>query len=125
MDAIEQARQLIEAQLKQLDAEREQLLGALGALPSADGGSPSRSRAARARRKRARRGQREAQFVADLTDHPDATVAEIAGRLGVAPQGLYPIARRLVANGSIAKRGHLYSVVALPAPANGTAHASV
>jgi len=123
VDVIAETRRVIKAQLDELDSERVRLQDALAALSQkATGRKPVPARrAARAHVKRARRGQREAEFVADLTDHPNATVAEIAHRLGVAPQGLYPIARRLVANGSIEKSGHVYSVSAAPADANGSA----
>ena len=113
MTALEEARRVIETRLSELEKERKQLLGALESLsPSAAKPAKARSsrrRTARARGshksdgKRAARGQRQQEFLTDLSSHPGATMTEIARRIGVSPQQLYPIAHRLESSGAIVK----------------------
>ena len=54
--------------------------------------------------KRAPRGQREAQFLSYLEKHPGAKVSEAAKSMGVAPNQVYGLARRLHKAGKISKR---------------------
>ena len=112
MSAIEDARRVIEARLAELEQEREQLRGALESLSpgNARPAKPrtsrrsSRSRGShRSGGKRAARGQRQQEFLSDLSSHPGATMTEIARRIGVSPQQLYPIAHRLESSGAIVK----------------------
>src|SRR4051794_10749582 len=114
MKEIQEARRLIQSRLEELDAERGRLLDALKALPDegaprteskarSNSHKPTRTRRSRGAGKRASRGQRQQQFLSDLSEHPGATMTEIARRMGVAPQQLYPIARRLESDGAIVK----------------------
>lgn len=115
-DAVQQAKELLQNRLAEIDKERRQLEHALSSL------GPSRARrpgpkatrsAPRKRRsggKRARRGQREAEFLAQIKDKPGAKISEIAGSIGVAPQQLYPIARRLSESGQVTRKGDGFQV---------------
>ena len=110
-DAVQKAKELLRSRLSELDAERTQLEHALSSLGSSR--APSRgpktarrpSPKRRASGKRARRGQREAEFLAQIKSKPGAKISEIAGTIGVAPQQLYPIARRLRDSGKVTRKG--------------------
>ena len=52
---------------------------------------------------RAGRGERQVQFLNVVRDHPGEPISKIANEMGVRPQQLYPIARRLSDQGAIAK----------------------
>lgn len=113
MDAITEARKLIESRLAELEAEREALSTALDSLgagkPTKVSAAPRRQpRKARTTGKRAPRGQRQAQFLTSLSDDPGATMTEIARRMGVSPQQLYPIAHKLEQDGAIVKDANGY-----------------
>jgi hypothetical protein len=110
-DAVQQAKDLLRSRLSEIDKERVQLEHALSSLGSGHtkrtAGRPARRPGAKRRSggKRARRGQREAEFLAQIKSKPGAKISEIAGTIGVAPQQLYPIARRLSASGKVTRRG--------------------
>jgi hypothetical protein len=113
-DAVQQAKELLQNRLAELDAERKQLEHALSSLgtsrsrrpgPKASGSAPRRRRSGG---KRARRGQREAEFMSQIRDKPGAKISEIASTIGVAPQQLYPIARRLSESGQVTRQGDGY-----------------
>ena len=113
----EQARRLIEQRLAELDRERKQLQGAIAQL-SRDGvgrvrasAPPAKRAKATAHAKRAGRGQREQQLLRSLKAHPDFRVADHARAMGVKPQQLYPILRRLSQRGTVAKNDGRYTVV--------------
>ena len=117
--AIDRARALIESRLEQLERERDQLREALAHLC----GSSARRRRGPGRPRgrsgnRARRGQRQAEFLSKLKASPGATVPEIAREMGVQPQQLYAIARRLIASGEIVKRDGSYAVTSAEQPAD-------
>ncbi len=111
-DAVQQAKELLQARISELDAERTQLEQALRSLghskPGRRGPKPGSGAGARRRRsggKRARRGQRESEFLAQVESAPGAKISEIAKTMGVAPQQLYPIARRLSDGGKVTRKG--------------------
>ena len=117
--AIDLARALIESRLEQLYRERDQLREALAHL----GGSSARRRRGPGRPpgrsgKRAGRGQRQAEFLSRLEASPGASVPELAREMGVQPQQLYAIARRLIASGHVAKRDGSYVVTSAKQPAD-------
>ena len=97
-------RALIESRLEQLEAERARLRAALAHL----GPKPTRRPARRWSRKRAGRGQRQAEFLKLLRSKPGASISELAREMGVQPQQLHAIARRLTDSGAIAKRDGSY-----------------
>jgi hypothetical protein len=119
-EAVQQAKELLEKRLAELDAERKQVQHALSSLGTRRGrgaGSSSGTtrRTATRRRsgsKRARRGQREAEFLTQVKDAPGAKISEIAKTMGVAPQQLYPIARRLSDSGQVSRKGDGFHVAA-------------
>jgi hypothetical protein len=55
------------------------------------------------RKTRARPGQRQAELLKQIRANPGAPVSQLAKSMGVAPTQLYPIARRLTAQGEIKK----------------------
>jgi predicted Rossmann fold nucleotide-binding protein DprA/Smf involved in DNA uptake len=110
-DVVADARRMIEGRLRELEAEASRLRGALASL----GGDRPRSTRARRRpaasgrrrsgtRKRAPRGQREAEFLAAVEKSPGAKVSAIAEEMGVPPNQVYGLARRLHRAGRIRKR---------------------
>jgi predicted Rossmann fold nucleotide-binding protein DprA/Smf involved in DNA uptake len=110
-DVVADARRMIEDRLRELEAEASRLRGALAGL----GGGRRRSTRARRRpaanggrrrgtRERARRGQREAEFLAAVERSPGAKVSAIAEEMGIAPNQVYGLARRLHKTGRIRKR---------------------
>ena len=101
------ARALIEARLSELERERARLREALALL----GTAPARRPGRRSSTKRAGRGQRQAEFLELLGSKPGASISELAREMGVQPQQLYAIARRLTDSGAIAKRDGSYVVV--------------
>lgn len=104
MNPIDQARKLMKDRLAELNTEREAIEAALGSL---DEKSARKSAGSKRRRRsvarRARRGERQLQFLTVVRDHPGEPIAELAREMGVRPQQLYPIARRLSDEGEIAK----------------------
>jgi hypothetical protein len=114
-EAVQQAKELLEKRLAELDAERKQVQHALSSLGNGRGrrpGAGSRRTGTRRRSggKRARRGQREAEFLEQVRSAPGAKISEIAKTMGVAPQQLYPIARRLSDGGQVTRRGDGFHV---------------
>ena len=109
-EAVQQAKDLLEKRLAELDAERKQVqhaLSSLGTRAVHSGARATRRTGGRRRSggKRARRGQREAEFLGQIKDNPGAKISEIAKSIGVAPQQLYPIARRLTDSGQVTRKG--------------------
>ncbi len=112
MDTIQKARTLMNRRLEDLSRERMQLETALSHLTdrsllrAGSGGSGNGGRS----RPRARRGQRELEFLAAVKARPGSRMTEIAREIGVKPQQLYPIARRLSESGAVKKSGRGYEV---------------
>ena len=100
MDTIDQARKLMKDRLSELENERKAIEAALASLDEKSAGRPTGSK--RRRRSVARRARR-GQFMTVVRDHPGEPMAELAREMGVRPQQLYPIARRLSDEGAIAK----------------------
>jgi hypothetical protein len=111
-DLLDQARKAIEARLRELEDEARHLRDALGNLDHHRLGGKRRPTTTKPRSKarRAPRGQRQKQFLAAVKKDPGAPVSQIAKDMGVAPNQLYPIARRLHQKGEIRKRGKGYAV---------------
>ncbi len=104
-ERVERVREVLKAQLVEIEAEAAELRGALRSL---DGGgavkAPGRGRRRKARRsgsKRVARGQRPKQFLAAVEAEPGASVAEVAKAIGVSAQQAGSLARRLEAKGEI------------------------
>jgi DNA-binding PadR family transcriptional regulator len=108
MSSIDQARELMEARLEELEQERKAIRDALAALNSRSHVSAPRRARRRKVARRAGRGERQAQFLNVVRRHPGEPISSIAGEMGVTPQQLYPIAHRLAERGEIVKRGDGY-----------------
>lgn len=112
MNALDEARKILAARIEAIDAERQRLERALSELTGTSASKP-RSRSAgkakakpttrRRTRRRARPGQREDELLASIREHPEKTVSEHARGIGVPPQQLYPILRRLQQDSKIEK----------------------
>src|SRR5438046_2474239 len=110
-DVVDQAVEAIETRLRVVEDEVRRLMAALASL--GDGkltAGPRRTTSPRSTTRRAPRGQRQQQFLAAVKKNPGAPVSQIAKDIGVAPQQLYPVARRLHEKGEIRKRGNGYTV---------------
>ena len=110
MTSVERARNLIVKRLSDLEGEAASLKRALASLEEVDGRGKKRAQTATRSggKTRAARGQRQAEFLAAIKKRPGAPMAEIARKMGVKPQQLYPIARRLTDAGELAKRDGRY-----------------
>ncbi|MGB7588237.1 MAG: helix-turn-helix domain-containing protein [Solirubrobacterales bacterium] len=104
-ERVERVREVLKAQLVEIEKEAAELEDALGSL---DGGAPEkaprRGRRAKARHsgsKRVARGERPKQFLAAVEANPGASVAEIAKAMGVSANQAGSLARRLEAKGEI------------------------
>jgi len=110
-DVVDQARKAIETRLRELEDEARRLRDALTSL---GGRKPAtrhrRTPGRRSTTRRTPRGERQQQFLAAVRKSPGAPVSEIAKNIGVSPQQLYPVARRLREKGEIRKRGKGYAV---------------
>lgn len=110
-DTVTRAREMITARLSEIDTERARLERALKALegrsaPSATAARPTGTGSRRGRRgsRRARPGERDDQLLASIQKNPKHRVSDHARELGVSPQQLYPVLRRLQKK-SLIKRG--------------------
>ncbi len=113
-DAITQARATIEARLGELREETSRLEEALAALDRAGGerrggGSSSPRRGGRSSSKRAPRGFRQGQFIKTVESTPGARPSEIARAMGIRPQQVHALARKLLEGGLIVKQGSGYA----------------
>ena len=110
-DVVDQARKAIQTRLDELEEEARRLKSALASLAPKParrrGRSPARRRPTT---RRAPRGQRQEQFLAAVKKNPGAPVSQIAKDVGVAPQQLYTVARRLHQKGEIRKQGKGYAI---------------
>jgi ribosomal protein S25 len=114
MGAIDDARGLIEARLKDLDDERKKLENALREL---GGGVRRRARSRvskpsagkpKARRKR-KGGTRADHALSYIAKHPAATASEIAKKLKIKPNYLYRVLGDLEKEGKVKKAGRTYT----------------
>jgi hypothetical protein len=115
-NTLEQARQLLEARLRELDDERAQVKRALDDLtgtrrkPGRPRGSGSaRTRARRTGRRRGRRrGTRADQAVKLVKDNPGISAGDVAKRMGIAPNYVYRVMGELEKEGRVRKDGRSY-----------------
>jgi hypothetical protein len=125
---IDDARQLIQSRLADLDAEAKQLRGALASLGEgsarkrrpgrprksapAAAAPPKRKRASRNRNsgKRAPRGQRREQLLAAIKSNPGARPAELAKSIGVKSTQVHALIAKARADKLIVKRGKGYAL---------------
>jgi hypothetical protein len=130
-DAIDDARQLIQSRLADLDVEAKQLERALASLGEGSGprrrrpGRPAKAATApapgstkpkpRASRKpggakRAKRGQRQEELLAAVKKMRGASPAELADAIGIGSNQAYGLIRKAEADGRIKKKGQGYAL---------------
>jgi CRP-like cAMP-binding protein len=109
-NVVDQARDLIEKRISELEDERKKLEGALRDLGGRRGpGRPRGSGGGRKRRKR-RGGTRAEQAVKIIKDDPGITPSQIAERLGIQPNYMYRVMNELQKDKLVKKRGRGYFV---------------
>lgn len=117
MNRIDEARELLEQRLSEVEAEAEQLRSAIAELSRDNSGGSSRmasraersagqrrraeTKARRGTRKRAPKGQREAELLESISTSPQLRISEHARVIGVSPQQTYPLLKRLENKGAI------------------------
>jgi predicted Rossmann fold nucleotide-binding protein DprA/Smf involved in DNA uptake len=119
-EAISEARRILENRLSEVENEASGLRRAIASLPGTTTelktpppkARPARTRTASTRTasssarnaaRRAPKGRREEQLFKSISAHPNQKVADYARRVGVRPQQLYPLLRRLEEAGRIKK----------------------
>ena len=128
MAVVDEARELLQAQLDALNAEEQQLRRAIDALSGTNGrkrpGRPPKAVSEpqtgrkRGAGKRARKGERKGQFLdAVSAAGPEGiTVAAVAKQVGVKPAQLHALARKLEQEGEVSKDGPRYKPASSDAP---------
>ena len=119
---IDEARELLEKRLKELDDERKRLERALSNLiegkapgrrrgrgPGRPRGSKSKKAAAPRRRRARSGGTRADQAVKLIADNPGITASEIAKTMKIKPNYLYRVLGDLQKEGRVKKKGRQYS----------------
>jgi len=93
----EEAQEKIEARLGEIRSEEERLNRALVHLKGSSTGSPGKSRSTRKSTggKGVKRGQRQAEVIEDIENHPQALPREISSRTGISVGQIYGIVNRL------------------------------
>jgi hypothetical protein len=112
--ALDQARDLIEARLRELDDERARLERALADLsggrrrPGRPRGSTSATTRRSGRRRGRRRGTRADEAVKLVKQNPGISAGEVAKRMGIAPNYVYRVMGELEKGGRVRKDGRSY-----------------
>jgi hypothetical protein len=117
MDLLTEAKARIEEAIAEIDAEAHRLSEALkhliGGSPPADGTRrPRKARIAAPKRKRkrpARKGQRREEVLKAITDDPGTTAAKVAEKLDMNPSQVSSIAKGLLSDKLVTKRGPAYT----------------
>ncbi len=109
-DSIARARTVIEARLRELNREIDQLEVALRGLRTGarSPGTPKRRGRSNGQRRgpsRAPRGQRRQQLIDALGKKPGATVAELAKEIGITPNQAHGLVRALRSERIVRKSG--------------------
>jgi hypothetical protein len=112
--ALDEAASLLRDRLRELDAERKKLQGALSNLTTGRGrrgpGRPPKSAAARTGRPRGRRrGTRADQAVRLIKANPGITASEVAKKMRIKPNYLYRVLGDLQKEGRVKKSGRSYT----------------
>jgi hypothetical protein len=112
---VDEAANLIRERIKEIEAERSQLEGALASLtggrrgPGRPRGSGSKPPASSGRRRRRRGGTRADQAIKLVTDNPGITASQIAERMKIKPNYLYRVLAELEREGKVRKDGRAYT----------------
>lgn len=115
-EAIEDARQLIETRLGEIEGEAAGLRDALAGLggdvarPGRPKRSPSRPAKAGARkgRRRAPRGQRQIEVLEAARKDPGSTAADLGRAIGISTNQAYALCKRMLNAGDLKKQGKGY-----------------
>lgn len=116
-NVLDEARQLVERRLADLDEERKRLERALSELggkatrrgPGRPRGSSSKATAAAPRRRRKRRGGTRAdQAVKLIEDRPGISASDVAKAMKIKPNYLYRVLGDLEKEGRVKKDGRRY-----------------
>jgi sugar-specific transcriptional regulator TrmB len=116
-DVLDEARELVQRRLTDLDNERKRLERALAELgskptrrsPGRPRGSKSTTVVAPRKRRKRRGGTRADQAVKLVTDNPGISASEIAKAMKIKPNYLYRVLGDLEKEGRVKKQGRQYS----------------
>jgi biotin operon repressor len=124
-DVLDDARNLIESRLAEIEAEVKQLENAVASMGEESvprrrdpGRAPKVAAASqlksgpRKRRplKRARRGQRQAELLTAIKKMSGASASELADAIGIGSNQVHPLIRKAEAGGQIKKKGQGYAL---------------
>jgi hypothetical protein len=104
--AMEQARELLEVRLREIDQERRQVERALAEMTGGVRRGPGRPRGSRRRRRRG--ANRADQALEAVRAKPGITGSEIAAKLGIKPNYVYRLMGELTKEGKVRKSGRSY-----------------
>lgn len=113
-NVLDEAKDLIEARLAELNDERKRLERALADITGSrrGPGRPRGSRSARSGsgkgRRRRKGGTRAEHALKAVGDSPGATAGEIAKKLGIKPNYMYRVMGELEKDGKVRKQGRGY-----------------
>lgn len=119
-NALDEARDLVQKRLAELDEERTRLERALAELGGKARRSPGRPRGSKTasatatastpRRRRKRRGGTRADQAVDLiTKNPGISASDVAKQMKIKPNYLYRVLSDLEKEGRVKKQGRQYS----------------
>ncbi len=115
-NVLDEARELVEKRLADLDEERKRLERALAELggkaarraPGRPRGSKSSSTAAPKRRRKRRGGTRADQAVNLIASEPGISASDVAKQMKIKPNYLYRVLGDLEKEGRVKKQGRQY-----------------
>jgi sugar-specific transcriptional regulator TrmB len=114
-NVLDEARQLVQKRLADLDEERKRLERALAELggkarraPGRPRGSKSSSSGAPKRRRKRRGGTRADQAVNLITSEPGISASDVAKQMKIKPNYLYRVLGDLEKEGRVKKQGRQY-----------------
>jgi len=115
--AIDDAREILEKRLAELDNERKRVERALGNLvegttrrgPGRPKGSTSKKSGTPKRRRRRRGGTRADQAVKLIEANPGISASEVAKTMRIKPNYLYRVLGDLEKEGRVKKKGRQYT----------------
>jgi predicted transcriptional regulator len=105
-NALDEARNLLEDRLKELEQERARVQKALSNLRGS-GRGPGRPRGS-GRKRRRRRGTRADEALKLLGQNPGLRPSEIAEKMGIKPNYVYRLMNELQREGLVRKKGKGY-----------------
>jgi len=114
-NVLDEARELVQKRLADLDEERKRLERALAELggkarraPGRPRGSKSSSSSAPKRRRKRRGGTRADQAVNLITSEPGISASDVAKQMKIKPNYLYRVLGDLEKEGRVKKQGRQY-----------------